>query len=108
MNELLSFPGDPFMSRVLHLVVLVALEAALFTLAVRILAHYISSGNAGNRILGIVLGGGFFGIMAARFYALTFQHIFHADAIAVSAALIMGILLNLAVTNFIFSRPPGQ
>ena len=104
MNELLKFPGDPFISRVLQVVVLVALEAALFTLVVRVLAHYIRPGNAGNRILGIVLGGGFFGILAARFYASTFQHVFHADAVGVSVALILGILGNLAIANFIFSR----
>lgn len=104
MRNLFTFPGDPFIARILTAGVQVVFQLGLYVLCLIVLRRYINSSSIGARALGVVVGGGLFGIMAARFYAETFQQTFRSDNTAVSATLIIGLLANLAIANAIFAR----
>ena len=105
MNALFDFPGDPFIAQTLKAILQIGFLVALYILCLRVLKHYIPGGSAGNRALGMILGGGLLGIVAAKFYATTYAHVFSADPSYVSIALILGILGNLAIANFMYSTP---
>lgn len=104
MHHLFTFPGDPFVSRILTAGMRIGFQFVMYLLCVVVLRRYINPSSTGTRALGVILGGGLFGIVAARFYAATFQQIFSVDNTMVSAVMIIGLLVNLAVANAIFTR----
>ena len=104
MHDLFSFPGEPFLAQILTAVFQIGLVTALYVLCLRILQYYIPGGSAGNRTLGMVVGGGLLGIFYAKFDALIFERIFSSDPMYVSIALVVAILANLEIAHRMYSR----
>ena len=97
----LSFPGDPMLGQVLRLVLTVIFELGLYAAVLLALTRYIKPVTPGNRAIGLLVGGGIGGILAARGYALAYEKIFQAGATETGIVLVVGIVANLALADFI-------
>ena len=104
MHNWLDIPGDPFISRVLSCILIIGLQSGIFILALLVVRHYVKPISTGNRALGIIVGA-ILGIIAASGYASTYTKMFYSEPEKVSIFLILGCIGNVALSDFIFSRP---
>lgn len=104
MNRFIDIPGLEVISRSLTMVLIVSGQMALFVVLLLCVRHYVKPTSNGKRALGILFGT-VFGIIAASAYASTYERMFYAEPEKVSVLLLLAVLTNIAISDFIFSMP---
>ena len=91
---------DPSAGRLLTAVFYISLEAGAFSMLLRITQHWIPP-TRNNRAVGLFIGliGG---LIASRYYALTYSHIVCSDPEHLITVVVLGTLANLCLASFIY------
>ena len=101
MHRWLEIPGDILISQILTCILFISCQGGIYILALLVVRHYVKPTSTGNRVLGIIFGA-IFGIIAASAYASTYMRMFHAEPEHVSILLLLAVLGNIAISDFIF------
>ena len=104
MHRWLEIPGDALISRILTCIFVIGVQAGIYILALLVVRHYVKPTSTGNRAIG-VLTGAVLGILAAAAYSSTYERAFSAEPEKVSILLLLAVLANISISDFIFSAP---
>lgn len=103
--QLIDVPVRVDVAQIAQAVLQIGVQMVVYVLALVMVSHYVRPERSnGHRALGFLIGGVILGILAASFYANTFENIFGATAKEVSVAMVFSVLGNLALSHHIFLK----
>ena len=105
LDNLLTFPGLPWVSDILAVAIVIAFEITFFVLLVACLKYNVPGQTKASRFVGL-FAGVLLGVFFARGYTTTLSHYWPLNDAMVSAALGGFILLNAAIATAMYSTTP--
>ena len=101
LDNLLKFPGLPWVSDILAVAIVIAFETTFFVLFLAVLKFYVPGATKISRIVGSLIGI-LVGVFFASGYTRTLGHYFELNDAMTSAVLIGFIVVNLVITSAVY------
>jgi hypothetical protein len=108
VDNMLTFPGLPWVSDALAVAILISFQVTFFVLLLAVLKFYVPGATRVSRIVGSLVGI-LAGVFFASGYTQTFVHYFAITDAMTSAVFFLFILMNVAITSTVYAtHQPGD